>query len=89
MIPCSGTPLDPELVPSKTGNKQALCMEQYYRIFTTYRYPGEPKDFQKVDDGRRSRETETIIVMNDGHVSEISIHLHHERNGSGHHTLVF
>lgn len=39
-----------------------MCMEQYYRIFTSYRYPGLKTDTLKVQMNAASSAPEHIIV---------------------------
>ena len=60
-----------DFAPSKTaaGGKQAMCMEQYYRVFNTYRKPGLDKDQHISSSGREQRQTENILVLIKSHVS--------------------
>lgn len=39
-----------------------MCMEQYYRLFTSYRYPGRKTDTLKVQMNKASAAPEHIIV---------------------------
>lgn len=46
-----------------------LCMEQYYRLFTSYRYPGLKTDTLKVDLNAASSVPEHMIVACKNQVS--------------------
>lgn len=45
-----------------------LCMEQYYRLFTSYRYPGIKTDTLKVQINTASSAAEHIIVASKNQV---------------------
>ena len=57
---------------------QPLCMSQYYRLLTSYRQPGKPRDciHSKVKHGEeeKNNETENIIVACRNQVSSINTH---------------
>lgn len=46
---------------SKKG--QPFCMEQYYRLFSSYRYPGKTKDILVTTSERDPFDPEHIIVI--------------------------
>lgn len=50
---------------------QPLCMEQYYRLFTSYRYPGKTKDNLVTTTDRDPFDPEHIIVACLDQVSKI------------------
>lgn len=56
--------IEPDFVASKRdGTKQALCMNQYKRIFSCYRRSEQTKDTQLDLDGTQSRDKEVIAVL--------------------------
>ncbi|XP_061692344.1 choline O-acetyltransferase isoform X2 [Syngnathoides biaculeatus] len=58
--------LDERALPAEYARGQhagtPLCMEQYYRIFSAYRLPGQTRDTLVARDGRAAPEPEHIIV---------------------------
>ncbi|XP_061546793.1 choline O-acetyltransferase [Phycodurus eques] len=58
--------LDAHALPAEYGRGQPagtpLCMEQYYRIFSSYRLPGQTRDTLVVHDGRATPDPEHVIV---------------------------
>ncbi len=58
------------MVSSRSGGKEPMCMEQYFRIFNAYRQPGAEQDVQNITDPHRSNSHEHIMVMGKGHVRE-------------------
>ena len=51
---------------------QPLCMEQYYRILTTYRKPGKEQD-QQLNSGPDTKEDEHIVVGRKGYWYSIPV----------------
>lgn len=50
-----------------------LCMEQYYRLFTSYRYPGLKTDTLKVQTDASSTAPEHVIVARKNQVRKLSL----------------
>jgi len=42
---------------------QPLCMEQYYRLFSSYREPGVEKDKLRTSNDKSLEESDHVIVM--------------------------
>lgn len=66
MLRCSGD-LDVDRCSARERH-QPMCMEQYSRVFTTYRRPGIPRD-KLLSSADQTLANQHIIVMHKNHVS--------------------
>ncbi len=65
--------LEPDSIKARDGTSQFLCMDQYYRIFNTYRRPGLERDSQEISDGRQPRDREFVVVLRCNRVFVVTV----------------